>query len=110
MVTSLVKTLFPNSMSAVLLKARFITLLKSYSLFGSGYKVMPGWLIRLFNDIVLVGLSMLPTVPVAIFVSSFLNKISTLSPTFKLDLSISSVNKITLAPDTLSIKNLDDVL
>ena len=46
-----------------------------------------------------VGLSIFATVPVATFVSSFLNKISTLSPTFKLDLSISSVNKTILEPD-----------
>ena len=97
-------------MSAVVLDARLITLLKSYSLLGSGNKVIPGWFVKLSIEIVPVGISMFLTVPVAILVSSFLNNISILSPIFKLDLSISLVNKTTFAPDMLSILNLDDVL
>ena len=53
---------------------------------------------------------MFPTIPVATFDSSFLNKISTLSPSFKLDLSISLVKTTTFAPNIFSILNLDDVL
>ena len=97
-------------MSATALVARFITLLKSYSLFGSGNNVIPGWFVKLLIEIVPVGSSIFPTVPVAILVSSFLNNTSILSPIFKLDLSISLVNRTILEPDTLSILNLDDVL
>ena len=46
-----------------------MTLLKSYSLLGSGNNVIPGWFVRLLIVIVPVGTSMLPTVPVTIFVS-----------------------------------------
>ena len=102
--------LFPNSKSVFVLDARFITLLKSYSLLGSGNCVMPDWSVRLLIDIVPVGSSILPTTPVATFDSSFLNNISIVSPTFKLDLSISLVNTTTFAPDILSTLNLDEVL
>ena len=101
---------WPKSISAIVVEARFITLLKSYSRLGSGNSVIFGWFIKLLRDIVFVGLSIFATVPVATFVSSFLNKISILSPTFKLDLSISSVNKTILEPDIFWIKNLEEVL
>ena len=55
--------------------------------------------VKLFIEIVDVSLSILPTVPVATTSSSFLNNTSILSPIFKLDLSISLVNKTKLAPD-----------
>ena len=97
-------------MSVFVLEARFITLLKSYSLLGSGNNVIPGWLVKLLIVTVPVGTLILPTVPVAIFVSSFRNKISILSPFFKLDLSISLVNNTMFEPDILSILNLEDVL
>ena len=64
----------------------------------------------MFIEIVDVSLSILPTVPVATTSSSFLNNTSILSPTFKLDLSISLVNKIILAPDIFLTVNLEDVL
>ena len=66
--------------------------------------------VKLFIEIVDVSLSILPTIPVATTSSSFLNNTSILSPIFKLDLSISLVSKIILAPDILLIKNLEDVL
>ena len=94
----------------MVLVALLITLLKSYSLFGSGNCVIPGWFVKLFTDIVPVGWSILPTVPVATTSSSFLKSISTLSPIFMLDLSISLVNKTKFAPDILSTLNLEDVL
>jgi len=97
-------------MSTELLKARFITLRRSYSLFGSGNSVIPGTFVKLLIVIVPVGLSILATVPVAILVSSFLNKISILSPIFRLDLSISLVNNTMFEPEILSTLNLEDVL
>ena len=60
--------------------------------------------VKLFIEIVDVSLSILPTIPVATTSSSFLNNTSILSPIFKLDLSISLVSKIMLAPDILLIK------
>ena len=64
----------------------------------------------MFIEIVDVSLLILPTVPVATTSSSFLNNTSILSPIFKLDLSISLVNKIILAPDIFLTINLEDVL
>ena len=64
----------------------------------------------MFIETVDVSLSILPTVPVATTSSSFLNNTSILSPTFKLDLSISLVNNIILAPDIFLTINLEDVL
>ena len=97
-------------MSVFVLDARLITLLKSYSRFGSGNAVIFDNNVRLFIEIVDVSLLILPTVPVATTSSSSLNNTSILSPIFKLDLSISLVNKIILAPDIFLTINLDDVL
>ena len=92
-----------------MLEARLIILLKSYSRFGSGNVVIFDNKVKLFIEIVDVSALILPTVPVATTSSSFLNNTSILSPIFKLDLSISLVTKIILAPDIFFIKNLDDV-
>ena len=93
-----------------MLETRLIILLKSYSRFGSGKTVIFDKSVKLFIEIVDVSLSIFPTIPVATTSSSFLNNTSILSPTFKLDLSISLVSKIMLAPDIFFTKNLDDVL
>ena len=61
----MVRILFPKSISALMLEARLITLLKSYSLFGSGNTDIVGCSVKLFRDTVLVGKSMLLTRPVA---------------------------------------------
>ena len=69
-----------------MLETRLITLLKSYSRFGSGNVVIFDSKVKLFIEIVEVSMSILPTVPVATTSSSFLNNTSILSPIFKLDL------------------------
>ena len=71
---------------------------------------MPGWFVRPSIVIVPVDLTISFTTPVATIVCSFLNKISILSPFFKLDLSMSLVNKIIFEPLIFSTWNLDDVL
>ena len=64
----------------------------------------------MFIDIVDVSVLILPTVPVATTSSPFWNNTSILSPIFKLDLSISLVNKTILAPNMFLISNLEEVL
>jgi len=64
----------------------------------------------LFIEIVDVSVLMLPTVPVATTSSPFLNNTSILSPIFKLDLSMSLVNKTILAPNMFLTLNLEEVL
>ena len=57
-----------------------------------------------------VSVLILPTVPVATISSSFWNNTSILSPIFRLDLSMSLVNKTILAPNMFFILNLEEVL
>ena len=82
MVTSDVKIFWPKSTSVAVLETRLITLLKSYSRFGSGNVVIFDSKVKLFIEIVEVSMLILPTVPVATTSSSFLNNTSILSPIF----------------------------
>ena len=64
----------------------------------------------MFIEIVDVSVLIFPTVPVATTSSPFLNNTSILSPIFKLDLSMSLVNKTILAPNMFLTVNLEEVL
>ena len=112
LLTSDVITLLPNSISTVELDAVFIFLLKSYSLLlaTSGITDIPAALNSGSILIVWVDVLTLLTTPVPATFSSFLNNISTWSPTLMLDLSISLVSKTKLLPLILLTWNLEEVL
>ena len=78
--------------------------------FGSGKSEILDSRARLFKLIVCVDWFIFATIPVAALFSSFLNNISTASPTLRLDLSISLVSKTIFDPDIDPIWNLEDVL